>query len=188
MFVNSGRGSQFVQRIFRRAVWRVASDPVVVGDVVSFDLAGAGSSATQAGVGIDSDLGRAGLTANIGVINARFENLVQPAAANRDLIHGVVVDLLGGGGVQDSQVEVCVFGIVDAFIAFNGTAGDRVMGNTTYTTTAGRSLIALAVNADPLDFVPRGILLETRDGSSTRTLAKVLFNGLSGLFGTGGDQ
>ncbi len=189
----TGPGGSIFQKVEITAMNRGGSTALVVGDVMALDLTN-GDADTQAGNGLRSGLGR-GISDSYGtdaesIIAAMFENAVQTAAGNVDGVHGVVTDLLGGSGLDNTPVKLCLWGIVRCYVKENSVArGSRLMNNTTYTTTQGRSLIAHAFNAS-IDFVPRAIALETTTASAgtTRELTRVLFNGFSGLSGINAAQ
>lgn len=145
-------------------VWQRTGSAVAIGDLLQLDLALSQAESTQATVPGPSTSG--------------FANAVVPADFDNG-IHGVVIDLLTGAGADNTQVKIRVMGICDAYvIAASGNA-----------TVGAPGVAATSKNIDAVAAVDEkyiAIFLETKTTPTTRTLAKVWMNGISGFGSDGG--
>lgn len=170
MFLQNNKAGQvpFVNKKVR-AVNRCGAT-VALGDVLALDLE-ARDAATAAGTGLSG--------ASVGVDAARFQNAVAVAATNRNGIIGVVTSLLSGGGADDTEVELTIYGLVDAKIGgtdWSGTNDDLVV-RLMAETGSNRRLVAFAIGANNTS---QGVLATAGTNlSGSNAVTTVLFNGLA---------
>lgn len=124
---------------------------LVVGDLVQFDMIGNGETETQAGSGPNG-----GSNYTPFGESAAFANVVAPAdqAVGTGAIFAIVTNLLDAGGVDNSDVEVTVQGIVTvaatgsslargAKLKPNGTSRNMIL----FAAAPGDTVIATTVEA-----------------------------------------
>lgn len=164
--------------VFQKITWRVrnrgGATAVAVGDLMAFDLTSS-QSETTAGEGPG---GITGLPVN----DAIWVNVIDPTVPATVLTncYCIVTDLLDGAGADNSEIEVCVQGVVQAEI--NGTNFTRGQALQAAGTASLRQLILLA---DAAGNRPIAKVLTAVDASSTAQVSDVFFYGWGGLLGDG---
>lgn len=153
-------------------VWnRCGATPLVLGDIVMFDLA-----SIDAATGTDADLGQDdSILANVTLPTTLGLGGLSGASlgtGNRiGYFFGVVDNLLDGAGADDTKVRVCVRGICEAKltnadinIGYPLFPGNGV-STLSLTLAAGNKCVAIAID----------------DNASTAGVYTVLFNGIEGF-------
>ena len=178
MFIDQQKAGQCpLVRKKMRAMNRCGATALAVGDVVAFDTDAADAD-TQALNGVG------GVTCD-NLLDAMFSNLVQAGANPKKNVLGVVVNLLGNAGADNTEVEVQLWG--EVFAKVGGTdwgsayasAGVQLMVDTT---GANRRLIAATDGANAIaGFIGENIAEDL--GASNKQQTRIVFNGLAGMFG-----
>lgn len=179
MFLTSHKSGNPFQRICVRGINRTGST-LLAGEAVKLDLgttAAAPDTDTLEGGGPGNQAGSGDTAAPApyAVNDAIFCNFLTPAVGTITdaQIIGVVTDLLGNGGVDNSEMEVCIQGVVQTT-----TASTAWVRGVTLMTQASRVLLA---TADAAGTRPVAFLLTT----ATTTTPTVFLYGWGGMVGDG---
>ncbi|MCC7407387.1 MAG: hypothetical protein IT442_04905 [Phycisphaeraceae bacterium] len=180
MFTNVNKAGQApFETVKMRVMNRCGATALAVGDAVALDV-DASDAATIALAGVG------GVTLST-LTHAMFSNIVEAGAAPLNALVGVVTDLLGGAGADNTEVEIAIGGIVQAKVGGTNWSSARTSCGVAImidTTGANRKFIAATDAARG----KQGIIISdvATDLSSTTALATVLLLGFGSSVGSVG--